>query len=729
MITRSSCSRFLQTVCLLIFGSLFGAEVYGQVDDWGLYLNGPGSRNGRVYGLVSDSQSVYAYGAFDGGSMAKISSGGVFQKFYQNNVFVEAMALYDEKLFLVGSPAVDQVPEIVVQDQNGAISWSYQEPGPGQYSGIVVDASGVYVNGYNYIYPETVLMRKFDHSGNLLWSTDLNVGAAFGHGAMVIVAGRIYLKAGLNNLAVLDTNGVVLSNIATSIDISSLFYADNFLYASGDIRDPSNMNQRIGHGLIKMDLAGHQIWENILYPSSGPDFVQGRVGQVLVNAGSIFLSMKGVSGRSNSFIAEFNLDGVRLGEEELGSLNYSLSAPQVTLLGSNLLVGGAEGSLAYIGTAGVGESPELSPAGRVISVGDIDADGFQDIAILANGLDGAPATVDFKTLMSPVEALSQFSLDEISEISDIKVVPDTNGNGASELLVLGVSGLQIELRDSLTGNLLEQVHTGVDFDALKIVPLVSLPGNNSSLYAVFGQRASGGWPHTKLLSVDNLEQQSTVAFNPNFTPRDFTVVDDIDGDQAPELAMLGTDLTTQQSKIEIRSLTGKLVKNIWLGRDFYSRGFVSPASTYTGYTAATGKIAVLQSKTTVDAKRIAVIDAAAGNIEYVVGFNWRYGSSAAVALDDYTGNGYSEFAVLGARVMPNAAGKQPVKVELRDSATASLISNVWQGSKGEVKSVDILPDINGNTAPEIVTLISEDDVLTVYVKDGLTGDLITTLAL
>lgn len=730
MIKIRTLSVFLKITYVLTLASATSAGVFGQTEHWELYLEGPSAQSGEVWRLAGSDTTIYAYGNFEGGSLAKISASGMLQTITKIPMYIEAMTIYNEKLYVAGSPETKQVPGLTVMDQTGNVIWNHQEATPGHYSGVHVDASGVYVNGYGYVYPETIFMRKFDHSGNLLWSTDLNVGAAFNSGPMVVQSDRIYLKAGLNNLAVLDTNGEFVNNIATSGDIISLFYADNFLYASGVLRDPTNSNQTIGNNLVKMNMAGDQIWEKVFHslPNNG-DSTQGLVGQILIDSGSILLSMKDAPSPSNSFIAKFDLNGAKLSEEALRNLNRNLPAPPMIHATDNLIVAGEKNELAFVGTVVPDQPDEYLPINRAISVGDINADGFQNIALLASGVYDAPALVSIRTIKSSLEILSEFPMDSINDITDLQVVPDTNKNGAPELLVLGGSSLHIELHDSESGQLLRKTHTGADFNAFKVTPINNLPKGDPTLYGVFGQRASGGWPHVKLLSADTLEQLSTISFHPEFTARDFTVIDDINGDQIPELAMLGTNLATQQSKIEIRSLADELINNIWLGKTFDAQSFVLPATASSGYTVTPGEIAVLQSKRKGNGKRIAVINATSGVIDRVIGFNWQYDSSRALALEDYNGNNFSEFAILGKRILPNNADNRPVKVEIRDSTTAGLIANIWQVSHGSLTDFDILPDINGNASPEIVTLIDNNGTVTAYIKDSLNGDVIATFPL
>jgi hypothetical protein len=67
-----------------------------------------------------------------------------------------------------------------------------------------------------------------------------------------------------------------------------------------------------------------------------------------------------------------------------------------------------------------------------------------------------------------------------------------------------------------------------------------------------------------------------VSFNPNFSPKDVALVQDLDGDDRPEIALLSVNDSKGQSKVEIRSLDGNLIKNLWPGNSHKAEFFVEP---------------------------------------------------------------------------------------------------------------------------------------------------------
>ncbi|MGB3620329.1 MAG: hypothetical protein WBA20_03195 [Ketobacter sp.] len=104
------------------------------------------------------------------------------------------------------------------------------------------------------------------------------------------------------------------------------------------------------------------------------------------------------------------------------------------------------------------------------------------------------------------------------------------------------------------------------------------------------------WPHVKLLSASSLELVGNISYQPDYVPLDLLVLADVDGESYPGLAALSVDGNTLQSKIEVRSLTGNLIQNSWLGKKFDSTAFVTSASTFSNTNEALTEIAVLQQK-------------------------------------------------------------------------------------------------------------------------------------
>jgi hypothetical protein len=218
-----------------------------------------------------------------------------------------------------------------------------------------------------------------------------------------------------------------------------------------------------------------------------------------------------------------------------------------------------------------------------------------------------------------------------------------------------------------------------------------------------------------------------ISYHPDYAPRDLLVLTDADGDSNPGLAVLSVDDNTLQSKIEIRSLTGNLIKNSWLGNTFDSTAFVTSASIFSNTNGALAEIAVLQKKRSGDGKRIAIIDVFSGEFERAVGYNWQYNSIGAKAISDINGNGENEFVILGEKATSGGNVSQPAKAEVRDSSTGALVANVWQGLDMAAQDLDIMLDINGNSTPEICTLMQNGDELIIYIKDSLTGEAISTI--
>jgi len=108
-----------------------------------------------------------------------------------------------------------------------------------------------------------------------------------------------------------------------------------------------------------------------------------------------------------------------------------------------------------------------------------------------------------------------------------------------------------------------------------------------------------------------------------------------------------------------------------------------------------------------------------------VTFNSTYRPKALAVIPDFSGNSVSELAVMGVRLDTGA-----VNVEIRDALTGKPVRNVAFGNEHVPRSLAVIPDVNGNSVPELAVLgVKKDDGdVTVQVKDARSGKPISKIA-
>ncbi|BFM08442.1 hypothetical protein [Halioxenophilus aromaticivorans] len=227
---------------------------------------------------------------------------------------------------------------------------------------------------------------------------------------------------------------------------------------------------------------------------------------------------------------------------------------------------------------------------------------------------------------------------------------------------------------------------------------------------------------------DSQKPLAKVSFNPNFAPKDITLVEDLNNDGKPELALLSVNKASGVNKIEIRSLDGTLIKNLWLGKNFVSHSFVEPLLNDDFTPIPSSQLGVVQSHASDDqGNRVVTMDVKSGKVIKRKALNPNYVPVKAIAIPDINNNGADEYAVLSQQNSSElSVEKIQARIDIVDTETNKTINKIWQRKNAAAFGLTAIPDQNGNQSPEIVTLVWQDSALTVKIQDSLTDELIST---
>jgi len=622
-------------------------------------------------------------------------------------------------------------------DTNGNVLWTRQF---GTSSGeavfdIATDTTGVYV-AVSFAVPYTepapaISIKKFDHNGNLVWTQTLGdteavaFGLAVGPDSIYVTGkGSFYTSGRFAPLWSLALNGDIRwqrnvdlgttfgHDVGTDIAVSG---ADGSIYVTGTGSSTTFGNTFTGYWrngpgvafLAKFDSDGNQIW-NVPAFGTGSDVAEGLFvdaeGAISV-AGSIH-----TGDRPEAAVARFDSAGDSLWFERFNGTSTSLDeAHALSVLDGAVYVTGRTGSTFsnafYI--SGFLARIALSEAHSLVRcLGDINGDKVTDIAmvmptgrVLIKGLDG--------------RLVSQFSFSTIDRVTGAEIMPDINGNGAPELVVLGTGSAKAEVRDTLTGAQL----SGVDFGS-GLVP-VDLK--------LVGDQTANGVPELAMLGEDPAQVRvrdgltgqfdNDLTFSNFFDPKDLAVYPDLNGNGAPELAVLGDNKDpTKADVVEVRDLlSGNKVKSLWLGSGWRA---VQQATLKDVNRNGYDEVAVLRVRNDGLAVNVRVLDTKTGQKVSAPGFDPSYPPTKLLALSDVNGNGADEVVVFGRRTDD---GKQ--KAQIKDSKTGKLIRAVFFDPNFAGEDIAICPDINRNGADELALLgkRASDGQFKVIVKDSKTG--------
>jgi hypothetical protein len=348
----------------------------------------------------------------------------------------------------------------------------------------------------------------------------------------------------------------------------------------------------------------------------------------------------------------------------------------------------------------------------VRALGDINGDGNEDIVAL-NRKDGkllatvkdaeTPRwirTIRFNSSLVPV---------------DLEVMPDTNGNGSPELVVLGTSSAKSEIRDSLTGEKLGAVGFNPNLSPIDLELVTDLTGNGVPELAMLGE----GSMRVEIKDPVSNAWVKSMFFN-NYVPKDLSVWNR--GNRVYVGVLAHSKDPTQSDKVEIRDLaSGQIVKHLWVSRpfDLLQMELVSDLN---GNGAP--ELAILREHPFDNWVSVQAMDTASGYRFPWLGFDPQYRPVRFRVLDDLNGNGSQEVAVLAVR---RGSGNQ--KVWVKDTLTGESIRQVFFGKQFIGEDMDIVPDINGNGTPELVVLGRRDDgKIAAIIKDSKTAEFISWVA-
>lgn len=345
------------------------------------------------------------------------------------------------------------------------------------------------------------------------------------------------------------------------------------------------------------------------------------------------------------------------------------------------------------------------------SLGDINADGAQDIAVLLH--DSAAGTNKAIVKNAATDALVQTVVfNDKSTPKKFMTVPDLNGNGTPELLLLGSGVPQVEVRDSLTGALLKTISFTSSYAAVDVAVVPDQNGNGASELALLGKHVSNGSVRVETRDALSGNVVATTFFSKNCGAQQVLALPDVDGNGVPELAVLCYTAGASINKVEIRNLNGTLLRNVSLLKSAeYSQ--LTLIDDVNGNGSA--DLALLRQRPALNMLHVVIVDPATGATVKQVAFNHHYAPVKFVTVPDLNGNGIAELALLG-----HNAADGSTKAEVRDAFTGAAVKNVWFDKAFAPQDLAAIPDMNGNGAAELgmLGLRTSGSERRVFVKDA-----------
>ena len=315
--------------------------------------------------------------------------------------------------------------------------------------------------------------------------------------------------------------------------------------------------------------------------------------------------------------------------------------------------------------------------------------------------------------------------DEYLNLQHYSRIPDINGNMHSELAVLSqnpsTNAVVAQVKDSFTGLLIRAVwfsdaYTPVDLD---VVPDIN--DNDSSELALLSTNLSNGKVLMQVKDSFTGLLIRNVWFSDVFTPIDLTVIPDLNSNDSSELAVLSMNESNEKVVVEIKDpATGLLVKNVWFS-DAYNYAPLELAVLNDLNSNNSPELAVLSIKESTGKVVVQIKDSWTGLLIRNVYFSDMYLPLGMKVMPDINSNSHQELAVLSVNW---DTGK--VVSQVKDPFTGLLVKNVWHSTVYLPLALEIVPDINSNDYPELCVLnlnLGTKKVVTES-KDSSTGLLV-----
>ncbi len=357
---------------------------------------------------------------------------------------------------------------------------------------------------------------------------------------------------------------------------------------------------------------------------------------------------------------------------------------------------------------------EIPNTPQLVSLGDINNDNSPEIAVITYNPTLKKSTATVKNAQTGA-LVKQIPFNGQFVPTKANVLPDLNGNGASEIAVLGVrssdQAVQVEVRDSLSGVQLSVMPFDPAFKPLDLGVVRDINGKGTAGLAVLQQNATQ--LRVQLKNALTGAQIRNISFNANYKGIDLLVISDLNANQSREIAVLADNKTTSAADIvEIHdSKTGALIRTISYGTGQELKQLINlPDLNNNGGV----ELAVLRANTA----RVSLKDALSGlpvnTLDYALSQPFKLASVA-------DSNSQIHLAMLGLR-----ASDGQIRAEIHDALSDTLINKVVFDNYGTTVGFISIPDINGNGVAELVRLREQPGPQKLFaeVRDGRTGVLI-----
>ncbi|MDX1389369.1 MAG: hypothetical protein R3344_09275, partial [Acidobacteriota bacterium] len=241
-------------------------------------------------------------------------------------------------------------------------------------------------------------------------------------------------------------------------------------------------------------------------------------------------------------------------------------------------------------------------------------------------------------------------------------------------------------------------------------------GTRAAEIAVAGVNTNTGRVAVRILDSGSGEQINELTFSSTYLPRDIVAVRDFGGDNAWEVALLGTHVTTGRILVRIKDASsGATLSDLFFAP---THATVDLATVPDFEATAADEIALLGVRPDTGAVTVRMRDAESGDALDSLPFPQAFRPKSLVVLGDLDGGGVPEIGVLGIR---DATAQ--VRVRFKDAVTGLKTSDVVFSERYVPETALAVTDFAGTPADEVGVLgIDDSDNVMLRIKDAEDGE-------
>ncbi|MCK4840672.1 MAG: sulfatase-like hydrolase/transferase [Methylococcales bacterium] len=315
-----------------------------------------------------------------------------------------------------------------------------------------------------------------------------------------------------------------------------------------------------------------------------PDLDDDKISEIAIlsqdDTGLIYASIKNVATGTTIHTIPFNNNFLPIDFTVVPDLTND-GKPEIALLARSLKTGITNVYIKNSVTGALVSKISFDNTAQPIAFGilpDLDGNEVFEIAVLEVTKSNNKTQVRLKDSMSG-KWLHNIKFNSFLSTEFLKVIPDLNGNGVPDLIVLGntISNFEAVIKDGATGGLINNLKYESVFNALDVTLVNDVNKNSFLELALLGTDDINIGQLQLLDTATGVEVGNTI-LSSNINPKSMTVISDLNGNGTDELAILYTT-ETGEVKIEIKdSATNNRIKTLTFDSAYSVVNFSIPES-------------------------------------------------------------------------------------------------------------------------------------------------------